>query len=325
MSVIRLIALGLLVAGLVAGLLPLRRASAQITAAKAKEVGCKTLVASVKATGEVPRVIVNSDKGMVRVEATIGYCFEPIAQWSARKWEKITPLEVEQSQIPKDKERRQEATRAPALAPETIAPRPQFPPPTAIQPALPRPSGPCDARLKDYWKVGWHNIGGIPHWLDSVHTIDLDGDTWTDNVGFRFKTENAPDVVMRYFAAPGRKSAKSLPDLKLPAEAVIPRFCFGQLNLGRPLTNVFKKKPFELPDLQKEAREMAEARARAAKNPDNGVALWTLVAAAAGVLLAGGGGLAIYLVRRRKAAVLDHLVHMGGGKEADEAVAEEAS
>ncbi len=324
MSVSRLIAVFLLAAGL----LPVGRASAQTLAADAKEVGCKTLVGSVKATGEVPRVIVNSEKGVVRVEATIGYCFESIAQWTARKWEDITPLEVDRPQkTQKTQGTRQEATRAPALAPETGTPpaRPQFPPPTAIQPALPRPSGPCDARLKDYWRVGWHNIGGIPHWLDSVHTIDLDGDTWTDNVGFRFKTENAPDVVMRYFAAPGRKSAKSLPDLKLPAEAVIPRFCFGQLSLGRPLTNVFKKKPFELPDLQKEATEKAEARAQAARNPDNGVALWTLVAAAVGVFLAGGGGLAFYLARRRKAAVLDHLEHMGGSEDADESTAEEVS
>lgn len=313
MSVSRLIAVFLLAAGIAQG--P-GRASAQTAAADAKEVGCKTLVRSVKATGEVPRVIVNSEKGMVRVEAVIGYCFEPIAQWTARKWENITPLEVDRPQKTQEtfQETPQEATPAPA--------RPRFPPAIAIQPALPRPGGPCDRRLADYWKTGWHTIGGIFHWLDSVHTIDLDGDTWTDNLGFRFKTENGPDVVMRYFAAPGRKSAKSLPDLKLPAEAVIPRLCFGQLMLGRPLTNVFKKKPFKLPDLQKEATEKAEARARAAKNPDDGAVLWII--AAAGVLLVGGGGLAFYLVRRRKAAVSDRPVHMDVGEDGDEFIAEEA-
>lgn len=142
-------------------------------------------------------------------------------------------------------------------------------------------------------------------------------------MGFRFKTENGPDVVMRYFAAPGRKSAKSLPELKLPAEAVIPRLCFGLLTLGRPLTNVFKKKPFELPDLQREATEKAEARARAAKNPDTGAVLRIIAVAVAGVLLAAGGGLAFYLVRRRKAAVLDHLVHMNAGEDENETIAEE--
>ncbi len=102
---------------------------------------------------------------------------------------------------------------------------------------------------------------------------------------------------------------------------MIPRLCFGQLTLGRPLTNVFKQKPFELPDLQKEAMEKAEARARALKEEKGGV-LWIIVAAA-GVLLAGGGG--FYLVRRRKAAVLDHLEHMGRGEDADETIAEEVS
>ena len=212
--------------------------------------------------------------------------------------------------------------RAPAL-PTTGTPpaRPRFPPPTPIQPSLPRPGGPCDTGLEDYWKAGWHIVGGIPHWLDSVHTIDLDGDTWTDNVGFRFKTENGPDVVMRYFAAPGRKSAKSLPDLKLPAEAVIPRLCFGLLTLGRPLTNVFKKKPFELPDLQKEAME--KARARAARNLDDRAVPWIIVGAA-GVLLVGGGGLAFYLFRRRKTAISHHLVHLNTGEEEDETIAEGA-
>lgn len=127
MSVTRLIAVFLLAAGLVAAIAAAGRASAQTTATRAKEVGCKTLVRSVQETGEAPRVVVNSKNGMVRVEATIGYCFEPIAQWSARKWEKkIAPVAVDRP--PAGQEALQEAMRPPALAPETGTPRgPGFP------------------------------------------------------------------------------------------------------------------------------------------------------------------------------------------------------
>lgn len=273
--------------------------------AAAKEVGCKTLVNSVQKTGEAPRVTINKAKGMVRVEAAIGYCFETIDDWSARSWEKTSPVVV-------DKPPAKAPSAAPPVPqgtkPAPPPPRKARPKPTPIQPALPRPSEPCDQSLKGIWKSGWYSIGGPPYWLDSVYTIDLDGDSWTDNVGFRFKTDDGPDVVMRYFAATGQRTAKSFSALRVASESIIPRICFSRLVFGRPLSNVIKRKPFELPNLELEARTKRLERARAATKK-NSVGILGMVLAVGAAFLVIGGGTGFFLWTRRKPLV---------GKDGDE-------
>jgi len=152
--------------------------------------------------------------------------------------------------------------------------------------------------LKDIWKSGWYSIGGQPHWLESVHTIDLDGDTWTDNIGFRFKTDDGPDVVMRYFAAQGQRTAKSFSAFRLESESIIPRICFSRLRFDRPLTNVIKKKLFEVPNLELEAETKRLERARAAAEGNSGGSLGIIMSIGA-ALFVFGGGVGFFLWRRR--------------------------
>ena len=96
------------------------------------------------------------------------------------------------------------------------------------------PAADCTTDLNSLWEKGEHDIRRTTYWLSQVFTIDLDGDRRTDNVGFRLKAANTPELVIRYYAGPGNLAGRSVPTLRLDDEDVISRLCFGQVSFEKP-------------------------------------------------------------------------------------------
>ncbi len=212
--------------------------------------------------------------------------------------------------------------------------RPQpMPPPRSLGPQgatakapAPSPAADCTTDLSSLWEKGKHHIRGITYWLSQVFTIDLDGDRRTDNVGFRLKAANTPELVIRYYAGPGNLAGRSVPTLRLDDEDVISRLCFGQASFNEPRRKDRKTEParaFEAPDLEKEL--MAKGNpALAMTQPQRGGGvsngLWMVIAAVSGLVVASGGTGA-FLTRRKWLPALKRLgkaPRKDGGEEEDD-------
>jgi len=259
--------------------------------ASAAKLECNSLIGKARNAGETPKVYYNKSWGIIHVLTSRDECVEPVEIWNRRglPWKAILLKEGEEPPKPG-------AAAKPAAKP----------PPGTAQPATaatPPPGAECTRDLGEFWKPGRHMIRGVSYWLSSVYTFDLNGDGVTDNVGFRLKSKDKPDVVLRYFGASGQLSGKSLPGLDLNDDGMIPRLCFGQL----PLTEMAEIEPmeslFKSPDLAKEM----EARKAGTYKPEgerskvveeSGGLPWLAISAGVFTVLALGG-VAAFLTRRK--------------------------
>ncbi len=312
-------------------------------AAAAPETDCETLLEKAAKADEIPEVTIDSATNSVRIRTSEGECVERLSASTAppaapgppepaRAAPRTapTPLRAAPSvtEVP-------EPAPAPAI-PETAEPgkpfethpyfRPQPAPPpgprpldgsrgeTAKAPAPP-PAADCAGDLGALWKKGEHDIRGSRYRLSQVFTIDLDGDGRTDNVGFRLKAAKTPDLVIRYFAAPGQPAGRSVPTLRLDDEEVISGLCFARVSFDTPRPKDRETgRAFETPDLAREmmakgdtARRMKQGLAAGSERGGTGAAgLWAGIAVASVLLLAAGGAGA-HLTRRRWLPALKRL------------------
>ncbi len=284
-------------------------------AAAAAGADCDALLEKAAKADEIPEIIIDSSTNSIRVRTSQGECVEQLSAPtgpSAAPGPPETAVQAPQTPGPKP---------APA-APQAAEPGKPFkihpyfraqpmPPPrslggpqgeTAKAPAL-SPAADCTTGLNSLWEKGEHDIRGTTYWLSQVFTIDLDGDRRTDNVGFRLKAANTPDLVIRYYAGPGHLAGRSVPTLKLDDEDVISRLCFGQVSFDKPRRKARKTEPpraFETPDLEKEMMAKGKPAPAVTQAERGGVVpdgLWAAIAAVSGLVLAAGGTGA-YLIGR---------------------------
>ncbi len=190
----------------------------------------------------------------------------------------------------------------------------------------------CSGELAALWKQQEHDVLGSRYWLAQIFTIDLDGDGRTDNVGFRLKAADSPDLVIRYFADEGHLAARSVPTLRLDDEDVISGLCFGQASFNKPKPKGPKKellpRAFETPDLEKELMAKENPAPAVTQAERGGVipnGLWAAIVAVFGLVVAAGGT-GIYLSRRIWLPALKRLGkarRKDGGEEEDEEEEEE--
>ncbi len=326
-------------------------------AAAAAGADCDALLEKAQKADEIPEVVIDSSTNTIRVRTSEGECVEQLSgptAPSAAPGPPETAVQAPQTAPvtpPAAPPVAEAAEPKPApAAPKTAAPgepfkthpyfRPQpMPPPrslggpqgeTAKAPA-PSPAADCTTDLKSLWEKGEHDIRGTTYWLSQVFTIDLDGDRRTDNVGFRLKAANTPELVIRYYAGPGHLAGRSVPTLRLDDEDVISRLCFGQVSFDKPRRKDRKTEPpraFETPDLEKEMMAKgnpAPAVTQAERGGVVPIGLWAAIAAVFGLVVAAGGT-GIYLSRRIWLPALKRLGkarRKDGGEEEDEEDEEE--
>ena len=248
----------------------------------AGNLDCDALLNGAASRAEIPQITIDAKTGTVRVATSDGRCSQGPEPRVSR-------------QLPPKKKPRVSPPPVPAATPRASVTR-RLPSPrrSAVAPVA------CDKTVGKMWTPGVHRANGVAVWLRQIHTIDLGGDGRIDNVGFRLRPLEGEDLVLTYFAAAGRISAKSVPGLALAADSMIARLCFGQATYEKPASLLVKPKnegPFEVPDI---ALEMA-----AAKNPgesedgDGFAGLWMGIAGGAPLGLVVGG-IGAYLVRRKR-------------------------
>ena len=321
-------------------------------AAAAAGGNCDALLEKAAKADEIPEIVIDSLTNSIRVRTSQGECVEQLSaptEPSAAPGPPQTALQapptapVTPPAAPPVTEAA-EPKPAPA-APKTAEPGKPFkthpyfraqpmPPPRSLggpqggmakAPAL-SPAADCATDLNSLWEKGEHHIRGTTYWLSQVFTIDLDGDRRTDNVGFRLKAANTPDLVIRYYAGPGNLAGRSVPTLRLDDEDVISRLCFGQVSFEKPRRKDRKTEPrrvFETPDLEKEMMAKGKPAPAATQAEWGGFVpngLWAAIAAVFGLVLAAGGT-GIYLSRRIWLPALKRLGkarRKDGGEEEDE-------
>ncbi len=292
-------------------------------AAAASGADCDALLAKAAKANEIPEIIIDSSTNSVRIRTSQGECVEQMSAPTAPSASRGPPETALQAP--------QTAPAPPPAAPMTAEPgkpfkthpyfRPQpMPPPrslggpqgeTAKAPA-PSPAADCTTDLKSLWEKGEHDIRGATYWLSQVFTVDLDGDRRTDNVGFRLKAANTPELVIRYYAGPGNLAGRSVPTLRLDDEDVISRLCFGQVSFDKPRRKDRKMEPpraFETPDLEKEMMAKGNPAPAVTQAERSGVVpsgLWAAIAAVSGLVVAAGG-IGVYLTRRKWLPALKQL------------------
>lgn len=300
-------------------------------AAAAAGAGCDALLEKAAKADEIPEIVIDSSTNSVRMRTSEGECVEQLPAPTKPSAAPGPPQMGVQAPLtaPLTPPAAPPVAEAPEPKPSPAAPKPAepgkpfkthpyfraqpMPPPrslggsqgeTAKAPA-PSPAAECTADLKSLWKKGEHDIRGTTYWLSQVFTIDLDGDRRTDNVGFRLKAANTPELVIRYYAGPEQLAARSVPTLKLDDEDVIPRICFGQVSFSAPPTRRRQAgetpPPFETPDLKKEMMAKGKPAPAVTRAERGGVVpdgLWVAIAAVSGVVLAAAG-VGAYLTRRK--------------------------
>ena len=299
-------------------------------AAAAAGTNCDALLEKAAKADEIPEIIIDSLTNSIRVRTSQGECVERLSaptEPSAAPGPPQTALQAPPT-APAPPPAAAPVAEAPRPKPAAAAPkaaepgkhfkthsyfRPQpMPPPqslggpqggTAKAPA-PSPAADCTTDLNSLWKKGEHNIRGTTYWLSQVFTIDLDGDRRTDNVGFRLKAANTPELVIRYYAGPGDLAGRSVPTLRLDDEDVFSRLCFGQASFDKPRRKDRKTEParaFETPDLEKEMMAKGNPALAVTQAERGGVVpngLWVAIAAISGLVVASGGT-GVYLTRRK--------------------------
>jgi len=290
--------------------------------AAAAGTNCDALLEKAAKADEIPEIIIDSSTNSLQVRTSQGECVE---QLSAPTAPSAAPGRLETAlQAPKP------APVTPPAAPPEVAEappapkaaepgkpfethsffRPQpMPPPRSLGPQgatakapAPSPAADCTADLNSLWENGKHHIRGTTYWLSQVFTIDLDGDRRTDNVGFRLKAANTPELAIRYYAGPGNLTGRSVPTLRLDDEDVISRLCFGQVSFPTPGRQArATPRPFDTPDLEKEMMARGNPAPAVTQAETGGVVpngLWVAIAAVSGLVVASGGT-GVYLIRRK--------------------------
>jgi len=321
-------------------------------AAAAAGGNCDALLEKAAKADEIPEIVIDSLTNSIRVRTSQGECVEQLsapAEPSAAPGPPQTALQapptapVTPPAAPPVTEAA--APKPAAAAPKTAEPgkpfkthpyfRPQpMPPPrslggpqgeTAKAPALSPATG-CTTDLNSLWKKGEHHIRGTTYWLSQVFTIDLDGDRRTDNVGFRLKAANTPELAIRYYAGPGDLAGRSVPTLRLDDEDMFSRLCFGQVSFDKPRRKDRKTEParaFDTPDLEKEMMAKGNPAPAVTQAERGGVVpngLWVAIAAVSGLVVASGGT-GVYLIRRKWLPALKRqgkARRKDGGEEKDE-------
>ncbi len=319
-------------------------------AAAAAGADCDALLEKAAKADEIPEIIIDSSTNSISIRTSQGECVE---QLSAPTQPSAAPGPPQTALVP-----------APAAPPVAEAPEPK-PAPAALKPAEPgkpfkthpyfrpqpmppprslggpqgetakvsglSPAADCTIDLNSLWEKGEHHIRGTTYWLAQVFTIDLDGDRRTDNVGFRLKVANTPDLVIRYYAGPGQLAGRSVPTLRLDDEDVISSLCFAQVSFDKPRRKARKPEPpraFETPDLEKEMMAKGKPAPAGTQAERGGVVpngLWAAFAAVSGLIVAAGG-IGVYLTRRKWLPALKQLGktrRKDGGEEEDEEEEEE--
>ncbi len=307
-------------------------------AAAAAGADCDALLEKAAKADEIPEIIIDSSTNSLRVRTSQGECVEQLSSPTAPSSAPEPPETAVQAPqtapvTPPAAPPVAEAAepKPAAAAPKAAEPgkpfethpyfRPQpMPPPrslggpqgeTAKAPA-PSPAADCTTDLKSLWEKGEHDIRGATYWLSQVFTVDLDGDRRTDNVGFRLKAANTPELVIRYYAGPGNLAGRSVPTLRLDDEDVISRLCFGQVSFDKPRRKDRKMeppRPFETPDLEKEMMAKGNPAPAVTQAERSGVVpsgLWAAIAAVSGLVVAAGG-IGVYLTRRKWLPALKQL------------------
>lgn len=321
-------------------------------AAAAPGADCDALLEKAAKADEIPEIIIDSSTNSIRVRTSEGECVEQLSaptDPSAAPGPPESALQAPQA-APAQPPAAAPVAEAPEPKPAPAAPktaepgkpfkvhpyfRPQpMPPPRSLggaqgetvkAPAL-SPAADCATDLKSLWEKGEHDIRGTTYWLSQVFTIDLDGDRRIDNVGFRLKAADMPELVIRYFAGPGQLAGRSVPTLRLDDEDVISGLCFGQVSFDKPRRQARKTEPpraFETPDLAKEMVAKGKPAPAVTQAKWGGVVpegLWTAIAALSGFVLATGG-IGAYLTRRKWVPALKRrgkARRKDGGEEEDE-------
>lgn len=207
--------------------------------AAAREIECDPMIERAVTTGETYRVTIDVERQSVRIEGARGdFCYESIPTWTARK----LPMAGGEGKQP-------DTPPPGALAPQASDGEDQAA--RRLPPAKP----PCDRQLARFWEQGTYEIRGQHLWLERVYTLDLDGDGWTDDVGFRFKSGDEEFLVLRYFGTPDTLAAREVEFLKLADDGVVPRLCFDQLSFVVPTGG--SEKPQIVIDVPNLAEELA--------------------------------------------------------------------
>ncbi len=123
----------------------------------------------------------------------------------------------------------------------------------------PAREGRCDRAITDFWGPGEIDVKGSFYRLSGAFTVDMDGDGWVDNVGFKLKITGRVGNVIRYFDSPGRLSGETIPDLKIPNSDDISRLCPGNVT--------FKLRKPEKPEAEKKKEKAVENKAGSAGEP----------------------------------------------------------
>ena len=255
-------------------------------AAAAKNTDCRALLEDSSARNEVPQITVDAKTGVVHVTTSQGRCRQTGAKWAGGT------------------ERKREFRLAPVTIP---SPTPRV----AVQPTRTRQAAsrrqvqkrrPCNTTLTELWGAGVHDVNGVTHWLQQVHTIDLGGDNRINNVGFRLRPVEGEDLVLTYFAETEQLSARMVPTLRLADDSAIGRLCFGQLTFKEPaslLKSLETKTAFEIPDLAKQMADKRKADGSGKNGDAIGSGIWMGIASGTplGLVI---GGLGAYLVRRKR-------------------------
>jgi hypothetical protein len=286
--------------------------------AAAKEVSCDILFERINKSGELPVIKIDAAKQIVHIRLPGHRCSEPIDIWTAREWQSPPPKSAKPAPTPpppKEKTAKPSAPvethpmfkeqAAPAQSPPT-APKPEAEETPADTGKMTAGSG-CTKRLDEFWSWGEHIIEGFHYQLVGVFTVDLNGDRTTDNIGFKLTSTTMPDMVIRYFGAPGFVSARSIPSLRLPDDGVIAQLCFGQVALQEPKSKPkAKKQPrklFEPVDLAKEMKakqEQSEQSGSATVGSSKATLFRWLAYAGIGLFLILAGGTVTYILLRRR-------------------------
>ncbi len=310
---------------------------------RAPGADCDALLEKAAKADEIPEIIIEASTNSLRVRTSQGECVEQLSAPTAPSAAPGPPQTAPAPPLAAPPAAEAPGPKPAPAAPKTAEPGKPFktypyfraqpmPPPrslggpqggTAKAPAL-SPAADCTTDLNSLWEKGEHHIRGTTYWLSQVFTIDLDRDRRTDNVGFRLKAANTPELVIRYYAGPGNLAGRSVPTLRLDDEDVMSRLCFGQVSFPAPRRQVRETpRAFDTPDLEKEMMTKGKT-APAATQAGRGVVvhdgLWAAIAAVSGLVVAAGGT-GVYLTRRKWLPALKRLGkarRKDGGEEEDE-------
>ncbi len=165
----------------------------------------------------------------------------------------------------------------------------------------PTRKGRCDSAITDFWGPGEIDVKGSPYKLSGAFTVDLNGDGWVDNVGFKLKITGRVGNVIRYFDAPGRLSGQTIPDLKIADDSDISRLCPGNVTfkLARPEEPVVEKEKAAKNEI-KATKEPVEKEPEKKKKGLSGISL--AVFSGAGVVLFVSGIVILFMLQPEFAA-----------------------